>query len=35
MIRKLPYIQRDLGVPFISFNALAGHRSSAPEDYGR
>src|SRR3954453_23534519 len=27
--------QRDLGVPFISFNTQTGHRSSAPEDYGR
>ena len=27
--------QRDLGVPFVSFNARTGHRSSAPEDYGR
>jgi hypothetical protein len=27
--------QRDLGVPFVSFNALTGHRSSAPEDCGR
>jgi hypothetical protein len=27
--------QRDLGVPFVSFNARTGHRSSAPEDCGR
>src|SRR4051794_26014798 len=27
--------QRDLGVPFISFNARTGHRSSTPEDCGR
>ena len=27
--------QRDLGVPFVSFNTRTGHRSSAPEDYGR
>jgi hypothetical protein len=27
--------QRDLGVPFISFNVLTGHRSCTPEDYGR
>ena len=27
--------QRDLGVPFVSFNALTGHRSSTPEDYRR
>ena len=26
--------ERDLGVPFASFNALTGHRSCAPEDYG-
>jgi hypothetical protein len=26
--------ERDLGVPFVSFNALTGHRSCAPEDYG-
>jgi hypothetical protein len=27
--------QRDLGVPFVSFNTRTGHRSSAPEDCGR
>jgi hypothetical protein len=27
--------QRDLGVPFISFNTRTGHRSCAPEDCGR
>lgn len=27
-------IERDLGVPSVSLNALAGHRSCAPEDYG-
>jgi hypothetical protein len=27
--------QRDLGVPFVSFNARTGHRSSTPEDCGR
>ena len=27
--------QRDLGVPFVSFNTRTGHRSSAPEDRGR
>jgi len=27
--------QRDLGVPFISFNTRTGHRSSAPEDCRR
>ena len=26
--------ERDLGVPFASFNALTGHRSCVPEDYG-
>jgi hypothetical protein len=26
--------ERDLGVPFVSFNTLTGHRSCAPEDYG-
>jgi hypothetical protein len=26
--------ERDLGVPSVSSNALAGHRSCAPEDYG-
>ena len=26
--------ERDLGVPFASFNAPTGHRSCAPEDYG-
>ena len=26
-------IARDLGVPSVSFNALTGHRSCAPEDY--
>src|SRR5260370_19829152 len=28
-------IERDLGVPFVSLNALTGHRSCAPEDCGR
>jgi hypothetical protein len=28
-------IERDLGVPFASFNALTRHRSCAPEDYRR
>src|SRR5260370_17268046 len=28
-------IERDLGVPSISLNALTGHRSCAPEDCGR
>ena len=27
--------QRDLGVPFVSFNTRTGHRSSTPEDCGR
>ena len=27
--------ERDLGVPFVSFNARTGHRSSAPEDCGK
>ena len=27
-------IERDLGVPSVSLNALTGHRSCAPEDYG-
>src|SRR6266446_9053312 len=27
-------IERDLGVPSVSLNALAGHRSCAPEDCG-
>jgi hypothetical protein len=26
--------ERDLGIPFASFNALTGHRSCVPEDYG-
>src|SRR5258708_35060211 len=26
-------IERDLGVPSVSLNALTGHRSCAPEDY--
>jgi hypothetical protein len=26
--------ERDLGVPFASFNALTGHRSCVPEDCG-
>ena len=26
--------ERDLGVPFASFNTLTGHRSCVPEDYG-
>src|SRR5260370_1471844 len=28
-------IERDLGVPSVSLNALTGHRSCAPEDCGR
>ena len=28
-------IERDLGVPSVSFNARTGHRSCAPEDCGR
>ena len=28
-------IEHDLGVPSVSLNALTGHRSSTPEDYGR
>src|SRR5690349_12038492 len=28
-------IERDLGVPSVSLNALTGHRSCAPEDYRR
>src|SRR6266496_5163977 len=28
-------VERDLGVPSVSFNALTGHRSCAPEDYRR
>src|SRR5712692_4379709 len=27
-------IERDLGVPSVSFNSLTGHRSCAPEDCG-
>ena len=27
-------IERDLGVPSVSLNALTGHRSCAPEDCG-
>ena len=27
--------ERDVGVPFASFNALTGHRSRTPEDYRR
>src|ERR1035437_918700 len=27
-------IERDLGVPSVSFNTLTGHRSRAPEDCG-
>ena len=34
-VRQCCTYQRDLGVPFVSFNALTGHRSSAPEDYSR
>ena len=29
-VRQRCTCQRDLGVPFVSFNALTGHRSSAP-----
>ena len=28
-------IEHDLGVPFVSLNALTGHRSCTPEDYRR
>ena len=28
-------IERDLGVPSVSFNAPTGHRSCAPEDCGK
>ena len=28
------YVRACLGVPFASFNALTGHRSCVPEDYG-
>ena len=27
-------VERDLGVPSVSFNTLTGHRSCAPEDCG-
>ena len=33
-VRQCYTSERDLGVPFASFNALTGHRSCAPEDYG-
>src|SRR5690348_12491678 len=33
-VRQRCTCQRDLGVPFVSLNALTGHRSIAPEDCG-
>ena len=33
-VRQRYTSERDLGVPFASFNALTGHRSCVPEDYG-
>ena len=33
-VHKCYTSERDLGVPFASFNALTGHRSCVPEDYG-
>ncbi len=33
-VHKCYTSERDLGVPFVSFNALTGHRSCVPEDYG-
>jgi len=33
-VRTAVRVERDLGVPFTPLNALTGHRSSAPEDYG-
>jgi hypothetical protein len=34
-VRQRCMYQRDLGVPFVSFNTRTGHRSSTPEDCGR
>ena len=33
-VRQCYTSERDLGVPFASFNALTGHRSCVPEEYG-
>ena len=33
-VHKCYTSERDLGVPFASFNALTGHRSCVPEEYG-
>jgi len=33
-VRQCYTSERDVGVPFASFNALTGHRSCVPEDYG-
>ena len=33
-VHKCYTSERDLGVPFASLNALTGHRSCVPEDYG-
>jgi hypothetical protein len=33
-VRQCYTSERDSGVPFASFNALTGHRSCVPEDYG-